>query len=91
MRQSSVVGQLEVLRSFVIIMRLVTTIFCLQIFFAYMYKRRVNRVADVPQGFAPLPTNVSKTGLSLWILTWLGISPFYFSAYFKQCHRKSLT
>ena len=39
---------------------------------------RVNRVADVPQGFAPLPTNVSKAGLILRILTWLGFSPFLF-------------
>ena len=44
---------------------------------------RVNRVADVPQGLAPLPTNVSKTGPILWILSWLvGSFPFYiFSAY----------
>ena len=36
------------------------------------------RVADVPQGLAPLPTNVSKAGLILRILTWLGFSPFLF-------------
>ena len=38
----------------------------------------VNRVADVPQGFAPLPTNVSKAGLILRTFDLARIFPFLF-------------